>query len=95
MIELLMAGGVGFTLGALMVMLLDKLTANRVAKLIQQEYEEEQLVLNGEALPYQVIDDHGDRMLNTDDLQLAKDFRREARDNDIPARLIVYGVDRG
>jgi len=37
----------------------------------------------------------GNVMLRTDDLQLAKDFRREARDAGLPARLVINGKDRG
>ena len=37
----------------------------------------------------------GDILLRTDDLQLAKDFRTEARDAGLPARLIINGKDRG
>jgi len=37
----------------------------------------------------------GDILLRTDDLQLAKDFRREARDAGLPARLVINGKDRG
>ena len=46
--------------------------------------------------PYEVTDGvDGDVLLQTDDLRLAKDYRREARDAGLPARLRVNGKDRG
>ena len=46
--------------------------------------------------PYAVTDgERGNTLLRTDDLQLAKDFRAEARDAGLPARLVINGKDRG
>jgi len=78
---------VGWLLGLATVIL-----ARRVGR--ARDIREQEMMLGVENLPYQVMCD-GEVIFNTDNLQLAKDFRREAKDSGLPARLRVNGKDRG
>ncbi len=70
--------------------------AQRVVRARDTRLEQERLA--AQPPPFEVtdgVDVDAQVLLLTDDLQLAKDFRREARDAGLPARLRINGKDRG
>ena len=82
---------VGWVLGLATVIMAQRVIRARDIRLEQERFA-------AKPPPYEVTDGEGpdaEVLFTTGDLQLAKEYRREARDAGLPARLRVNGTDRG
>ncbi len=82
---------VGWLLGLATVIMARRIIRARDVRLERERVEDK-------PPPYEVTDGVGvdaQVLLRTDNLQFAKDFRMEARDAGLPARLRINGKDRG